>query len=111
MKKIVVAIIFSFFILSLPSMTAGMTVPKKSETKPVDLGWTFIRGIITRPKLINGGNDVVFHAIFVHYKTHWVGVTRRGFLHNFQSISLPNDYLGIMRNHYVFAKFYGKMST
>jgi len=110
MKKIVVVAVVSLLIVLLPALSAGINVSQKSEGKPSDIGWTWIRGIITRPSLVNAGNYVEFHAIFVHYKTHWVGVTQSGFLHLLQSIKLPNDFVGIMTNHYVFAKFDGRLT-
>jgi hypothetical protein len=110
MKKIVVCAVVSVLLILLPSMSIGVNIQQKPEGKPTAIGWTFIRGIITRPSLVNGGNNVVFHAIFVHYKTHGIGVTQSGFLHLFQTIKLPCDFIGILRNHYVLARFDGKLT-
>jgi hypothetical protein len=109
MKKIFVYSTVIMLLVLLIPITTGMSTNQKPETKPVDLGWTFVRGIITKPSLFNGGNDVSFRAIYVHYKTHAFGVTQKGVMHAFQLIILPNEYLGIMNNHYVFAKFNGRM--
>jgi hypothetical protein len=111
MRKIFVYLTVGMFLLLLIPMTVGMNTYQKPETKPIDLGWTFLRGIITKPNLFHGGNDVSFRAIYVHYKTHGFGVSQKGVLRGLQLITLPNDYIGIMNNHYVFAKFNGRMGT
>jgi len=89
-------------------ITTGLKA--EQETKPADLGWTFVRGVITKPVLTNGGNDVTFRAIFVHYHTYIFGLPQKGVLRGFQKITLPNDYIGILNNHYVFARFDGRMA-
>jgi hypothetical protein len=111
MKKLYVYITISMLLLLLVPITTGMSSNQKPETKPIDLGWTFVRGIITKPNLFNGGNDVSFRAIYVHYKTHGFGINQKGMLRGFQQITLPNDYIGIMNNHFVFAKFNGRMQN
>ena len=88
-----------------------MSTNQKPETKPVGFSWTFVRGIITRPDYFNGGNTVTFRAINVHYKTHSFGVAREGVFRALQKIILPNDYIGILNHHYVFAKFNGLMQS
>jgi len=111
MKKIFVYVAVSMLLLLLVPITVGMNTSQQPDKKPMDLGWTFLKGIITRPNLIHGGNDVTFRAIYVHYKTHGFGVTQKGVLRGLQLITLPNDYLGMMNNHMVFAKFNGRMGT
>jgi hypothetical protein len=109
MKKLTAIMIVCMFILITIPVTVAMRIDLEPEPKTGDVGWTFLRGIITKPQLKNGGNDVTFRALFVHYRTHWMGTTQWGVLHGFQKITLPNDYLGVMRNHYVFAKFDGRL--
>jgi hypothetical protein len=107
MEKLKIFIIVGMLLLITLPVTIGTRIEPEPNTG--DVGWTFLRGIITKPQLKNGGNDVTFRAICVHYRTHWMGTTQWGVLHGFQKITLPNEYLGVMRNHYVFAKFDGRL--
>ena len=109
MKKIFAYIAISMLLLMLIPITSGMSTNQKPETKPLGVNWAFVRGIITRPDYFNGGNSVTFRAIYVHYKTHGFGISKEGVLHGLQKIVLPNDYIGILNHHNVFAKFNGRM--
>ena len=83
------------------------TIPP--EEGKTDLGATFIRGFITKPKLVNGGHYIEFRAIFVHYKTHSIGESQSGTLKLLQKLTLDNDFTGFVGKHYIFAKFDGKL--
>jgi hypothetical protein len=109
MKKMVILVVCMLFFTALP-LTIGMTIgPKPTDDTSTDIGSTFVRGIITKPRLINLGNDITFRAIFVHYRTHGLGENQKGVLRGFQKITLANNFNGIMNDHFVFAKFDGTM--
>lgn|GEM_PF-1411451 len=106
MKKIVVHSVFFLFLLLLPQLTTGGAVCLEPEEKPLMNEWTILIGLITKPKLVNNNMYVTFRALFVHYKTHWYGNIRTGFLHGFDEvILLPRFHYGILANHFVCAKF------
>jgi hypothetical protein len=109
MKKIIgCLVIFMLILVTIPS-TIALETNKKTDTNTANIGWTFLRGIITKPRFINGGNDVTFFAIYVHYRTHGIGINERGVYRGLQSITLSNDFIGMLKHHYVFAKFDGTM--
>ncbi|PNX46362.1 MAG: hypothetical protein BV459_06530 [Thermoplasmata archaeon M11B2D] len=106
MKKIVICGVFILFLLLSPRLACGGNVYLEPEEKPITNQWTILIGIITKPKLVNGDLYVTFRALFVHYKTHWYGNTRTGFLHGIDEvILLPRFHYGILANHFVCAKF------
>jgi hypothetical protein len=109
MKKMIIYCVICMLVLVTIPITTAMKIDQKQDTKTTAIGWTFIRGIITKPQLINLGNDVTFRAIYVHYRTHGIGIDQHGVYRGLQSITLKNDYIGMMRNHYVFARFAGTM--
>jgi len=96
---------FCLLLIMVPPMTAGFDSHQISEEKPVVNEWTYLQGIITKPSYVNGDQYVTFRVIFVHYKTHWYGNTRTGFLHRSDTILLPRFHFGYLGNHLVFAKF------
>ncbi|MBN1280535.1 MAG: hypothetical protein JXA00_02690 [Candidatus Thermoplasmatota archaeon] len=110
MKTVKYLGIIGILALLLIPTSLAVALPQEQEEQPTDLGWTFLRGFITKPSLTNAGQDVQFRAILVHYRTHIFGVSQRGVLRGFQKIVLPNDYTGILGNHYVFARFDGRMT-
>ena len=105
MRKILFYLIFCVILFIVPPMTAGYDLHQISEKEPTANEWTYLQGIITRPKYVNGGHYVTFRAIFVHYTTHWYGNTRTGFLHHSDTILLPRFHLGYLGIHLVYAKF------
>lgn len=75
----------------------------------VDLGSTFLRGVITKPRMIHGGHDITFRAIRLHYNSNSFTEHKIGVCPFFTKIVLPNDFKGVLRNHYVLASFNGKL--
>lgn len=109
MKKIAIIIVVMLFFSALP-LTIGTEVKsEQKEDSTTDIGWTFLRGIITKPRLTNLGNEITFRAIRIHYRTRGIGGDAQGVLRGLQKITLPNDFNGILNNHYVFAKFDGRL--
>ena len=109
MKKMVIIVGCMLLCAALP-LTIGMKTDSDPEPdSSTDIGWTFVRGIITKPRLINMGNEITFRAISVHYRTHGIGGDEKGTLHALQKITLTNKFTGIMNDHFVFAKFDGTM--
>ena len=95
-------------VLMLIPAAAGATTEQSKD--PSKIGTTFIRGIITRPKLENGGHYVSFHAIWVHYNTWGIGEHQSGFLHLFQRIVLKNNFQGYVGDHIIMAHFPGELT-
>jgi len=74
-----------------------------------DIGSTFLRGFITKPRIINGGRDITFRAIRLHYNSLCLTERNTGVFPVFEKVVLPNDYNGFIGNHYVFVRFDGKL--
>jgi hypothetical protein len=109
-KKMMGLFLCILMIATIPMVAAvntKTTIPPGEGT--TDMGSTFIRGFITKPKLINGGHYISFRAIFVHYNTHSIGETQSGTLKMLQKLTLDNDFTGFVGSHYIFAKFDGKL--
>jgi len=107
MSKKIVFTVFFCLLLFMPPMTVAMTISQKSVAKTMMSDWTYLQGIITRPRHeeINGYDYVTFNAIFVHYTTHWFGNIRSGVFRHFEKIFLPAFHYGFLGRHLVFAKF------
>jgi len=103
MKKILLVTLFGFLLLA-PSMTPGRTIQQVTEKTSMATEWTYLQGIITKPTLFDN-NYVMFHAIIVHYMTHWDGNTRSGYLETGDTILLPRFHYGFLGKHLVFARF------
>jgi len=84
-----------------------MNIPEKSEETPLLRDWTILIGLITRHRqvYVNGFHYVEFHALILHYRTHWFGNIRSGFFHHFEKIILPSFHYGYLGGHFVAAKF------
>ncbi|MBN1280484.1 MAG: hypothetical protein JXA00_02430 [Candidatus Thermoplasmatota archaeon] len=99
-------------VLTLIPVAAGAAVEEK-EPETTDIGVTYIRGIITKPQLVNGGHDITFRCIWVHYNTRGIGEKQSGFLHLFQKLTLKNDFIGVVglgpMKHFIFARFPGQL--
>lgn len=87
-------------------MPVCLSVPLQ-EKQTTSLGSTMIRGVILHLRSINMGHELQFRALFVHYRTHYMGQESDGVLHGLQRITMKNDYYGLVRNHYIFAHFDG----
>ena len=97
MKRRIVGILLCMLMITTLPLAAGMnfsTETKHSKTAAGLVGKTFIRGIITKPRIINGGRDITFRAIYVHYISFDARETQRGVLRGFQKITLKNDFVG-----------------
>lgn len=103
MKKILLVTLLSFLVF-VPSMTTGITIQHRTEINPIANEWTYLQGIITKPLLFD--NDyMLFHAIIVHYTTHWYGNTRSGYFDTGDTIILPSFHYGYLGKHLVLARF------
>lgn len=105
--KKIVAILMCMLLLAVVPIAAGATQEK--ETQTTEMGGTLIRGTITSPKFINGGQDIEFRAVYVHYMTHGIGERQYGVCGLFKRVNLPNDFIGFLGNHYVLAWFNGEL--
>jgi hypothetical protein len=90
-------------------MPVSLSVPITQEKNPTAIGSTFIRGFIFHLRSVDLGHSLQFRCLYVHYRTHWMTTYSSGVLHGFQQVTIRNDYLGLVRNHYLFAKFDGKL--
>lgn len=111
-KKMMGLFMCMLMLATIPMVTAvetETTTPPEEET--TDIGATFIRGLITRPRLVNGGRHIEFRAIYVHYRTRSIGESQTGTLKLLQKLTLNNDFTGFVGNHYIFARFDGKLDV
>ncbi len=107
MRKVIIFALLCILLLFVPSITVGMTCNQSSEKQAPFWEWTFLQGMITRPKRvrINGYWCFEFNALFVHYRTHWFGNIRSGFFHRFERFILPVFHYGLLGSHFVFARW------
>jgi len=105
--KKILAIFMCMLVIALIPVAAGATTEQPKSPQTSDVGSTIIRGIITKPKLENGGHYVSFRCIWVHYSTRGIGQTQSGFLHLFQKLVLKNNFQGYVGDHMIIAHFPG----
>ncbi len=109
-KKIMGLLMCMLMLATIPMVAAvDIKANQPSEGEPTAIGSTFIRGFITRPRLVNGGKDIQFRAIYVHYRTRSIGEIQTGTLKLLQKLVLENDFIGFVGKHYVFAIFDGSL--
>jgi len=113
-RKILGVFLCMLMIATILPAVAGVSEDKKIKTDEPNgiIGKTFMRGIITKPRLVNGGSHVTFRAIYVHYVTWDLRETQRGVLRGFQKITLKNNFIGHCGDplgHWVFALFDGSL--
>jgi len=101
----------SIALFSLMPLSIAFPIVQKQERQPTDIGSTVIWGVITRPRYINAGHEVCFRAIYVHYRTHWLGTYQKGVLHALQLVTVQNDFNGFLRHHLVWARFDGTINV
>ena len=98
-------------VIALIPVAAGAPTKQTKDPQTSDIGVTYLRGIITKPDLTNGGKYITFRCIWVHYSTRGIGEQQSGFLHMFQKLTVKTDFMGMVGNHYVLARFQGKLDT
>ena len=91
-------------------MPVSLSVPVTPEKSPTAIGSTVVRGIILHLRSVDMGHNLQFRAVYVHYRTHWMTTYSSGVLRGFQLVTMRNDYYGLVRNHYLFARFDGTLS-
>lgn len=92
---------------SIMPLSMAFQVAPDHEKQTTDIGSTMLWGIITHPRYINSGHELTFRAIFLHYRSHWMGTYQTGTLHMLQKVIVQNDFKGFVRNHLVCARFDG----
>jgi hypothetical protein len=107
--KKMVAIFMCMLVVALIPVAAGATTKQTQDPETSDIGVTYLRGIITKPQLVNGGNYISFRCIWVHYNTRGIGESQSGFLHLFQKLVVDIDKIGYIGNHFVLARFQGQL--
>jgi hypothetical protein len=108
--KKILAILMCMLVMMLIPVAAGATTEQQNDPQASQIGSTFIRGIITKPDLVNGGHYVAFRCIWVHYSTRGIGQQQSGCLHLFQKIVLKNNFQGFVGNHFIMAHFPGLLT-
>ena len=107
--KKILAVLMCTLLMTLIPVAAGAIDNQTNDPQTSDMGFTFIRGIITKPKLVDGGHSIEFRCIWVHYTTHGVGERQTGTLHMLQKLTLDNKFTGLIRSHMIFARFNGEL--
>lgn len=107
--KKVLAVFMCMLTLTLITLAAGAMNTPTNDPQTTDIGYTFVRGFITKPQLADGGHSISFRCIYVHYMYRGFGEKQFGILHMFQKIVVDNQFAGYIGNHYIFARFDGQL--
>jgi len=102
-----IALIAAFGIAIFAIMPLSMSIPVTPQKEPNAIGATYIIGVFLHLRNTDWGKKITFRAIWVHYRTHWMTTWSRGVLHGLQLVTLDRKFLGVLRNHFVCAKFDG----
>jgi hypothetical protein len=109
-RTILKEMIVLLFVMGLITSTMSLATPVKETTpQPSDIGFTIVRGIITKPSLEHGGHYISFRCIFVKYTAHGIGEKLTGTLHLFQRLVLKNNFAGYVGDHFIIARFPGEL--
>ncbi len=71
---------------------------------------TTVRGIVMFRRMSDGGKNIHFFAIRMHYLTVWLSGERESGLIKLEPIVVPNDLNGVYRSFYIFASFPGSLT-
>ncbi len=104
--SLIAAIGIAFFAL----MPLTISVPVTPDKNPTAIGSTVVQGIFLHLRNTNWGKQITFRAVWVHYRTHWLGTWSKGVLHGLQLVTLDRKFVGVLRNHIVWARFDGPMT-
>jgi hypothetical protein len=105
--KKIIAIFMCMLMIMLIPVAAGATDKNVKEPQTADIGYTIIRGFITKPQLENGGHFISFRCIYVHYMEKGIGAKEHGSLHMLQKLIVENKFTGYIGNHFIIAKIHG----
>ena len=103
--KKILAIMMCMLVTALIPAAAGMT--QKIDPQNSQIGITTITGIVTKPRVGDGGATLSFRCILVHYFTVGIGQSSSGNLFMLQKLTFPNHFTGYIRNHFVAGRFPG----
>jgi len=110
-SKKIIGLFLCMLMLAMIPLAAGIDIAPDAEEETLQLGSTFMFGIITKPSLRNGGHSIVFRAVWLKYRTRGIGEIQSGTLRLFQKLTLPNDFMGFVGNHFVMARFSGALDV
>jgi len=105
--KKILGIFICMLVMTMIPVAAGATTDTNKNPETSEVGWTFVQGIITQPYSTNNGKEMAFRCIFVHYSTMGFGDHHSGIMFNGDVVSVPNNYHGIIGNHFIIARFWG----
>jgi hypothetical protein len=107
--KKIIALFMCMLMLTLIPVVAGSTDKPTNDPRITDIGFSLVRGFITKPQLTNGGHFITFRCISVHYMCRGIGHKEIGTLHMFQKITVENNFAGYIGNHFIMARFSGDL--
>jgi hypothetical protein len=90
------------------TVLASCNTSYKNSGGPID--YTTVRGIVVFRRTSDGGKNIHFFAIRVHYSTVWLSGEHENGLVKMEPIIVPSDLNGIYGNFYIFASFRGSLS-
>lgn len=89
------------------SVLASRSTSYNNSGGPID--HTTIRGIVLFRRISDGGKNIHFFAIRVHYSTVWLSGERQNGLVKLEPIVVPNNLNGIYGTFFIFASFPGSL--
>jgi hypothetical protein len=104
---IMIGVMMLATILPITAMATTDSPANSSGSGPFD--HTTIRGIVLFKRTSEGGKNIHFFAIRVHYSTVWLsGEHEKGVL-RMSPIVVPSDMIGFYGHMYIFASFRGSL--
>lgn len=103
-------ILMCIVLVAAVPIAAGAIIPKDQTSQPANLfDVTTIRGIVLFKRTVDGGKDLRFFALRLHYSTISLNGDHRSGVMKLRPILIPNSMKGFYTRFYIFATFHGSI--
>jgi hypothetical protein len=104
---IMICVMMLATILPITAMATTDSTSNKNPSGPFD--HTTIRGIVLFKRTSDGGKNIHFFAIRIHYSTIWLSGEHQTGILKMSPIVVPSDMTGFYGRMYIFASFRGSL--
>jgi hypothetical protein len=105
---IMICVMMLATILPITAMATTDSTAHKNPSGPFD--HTTIRGIVLFKRTSDGGKNIHFFAIRIHYSTIWLSGEHEDGVLKMSPIVIPSDMTGFYGGFYIFVSFHGALN-
>lgn len=96
-------------LLAAVPIAAGMTINNSKEEPANIFDFTTIHGFVVLKRSVDGGRNLRFFAIRIHYTTVSLNGDHRSGVLKLRPLMIPNSMKGYFGQFYIFASFMGSI--